>query len=146
MDFCAGISEEHIAFDDPEWVGWRYGTQSLKPAIEPIYVGQKPFERGLTGTGNVLKWGVGGLNIDGCRVEAIDSQLAEKYASVQNAEPRKNNIYGTDGRDRAESAPHAQGRWPANIILSVPENEYELNPFTSTEQKRELYRWLSENA
>src|SRR5262249_45656823 len=25
------------------WEGWRYGAQALKPAIEPIYMGQKPF-------------------------------------------------------------------------------------------------------
>ena len=24
--------------------GWRYGLQALKPALEPIYVGQKPME------------------------------------------------------------------------------------------------------
>ena len=27
-----------------EWDGWFYGTQSLKPAIEPVYFGQKPFD------------------------------------------------------------------------------------------------------
>jgi hypothetical protein len=45
------------------WEGW--GT-ALKPAHEPIVVARKP----LSGTvaGNVLVWGTGGLNIDGCRV------------------------------------------------------------------------------
>ena len=35
--------------------GHRYGGQALKPAIEPIYMGQKPFEKGLSGTENILK-------------------------------------------------------------------------------------------
>jgi hypothetical protein len=45
------------------WEGW--GT-ALKPAHEPVVVARKP----LSGTvaGNVLVWGTGGLNIDGCRV------------------------------------------------------------------------------
>jgi DNA modification methylase len=46
-----------------QWQGW--GT-ALKPAHEPIVVARKP----LTGTvaANVLEWGTGGLNIDGCRI------------------------------------------------------------------------------
>jgi hypothetical protein len=49
------------------WEGW--GT-ALKPAHEPIVVARKP----LSGTvaGNVLVWGTGGLNIDGCRVGTDD--------------------------------------------------------------------------
>lgn len=46
-----------------QWQGW--GT-ALKPAMEPITVARKP----LTGTvaANVLEWGTGAINIDGCRV------------------------------------------------------------------------------
>jgi hypothetical protein len=49
------------------WEGW--GT-ALKPAHEPVVVARKP----LSGTvaGNVLVWGTGGLNIDGCRVRSQD--------------------------------------------------------------------------
>ena len=95
-----------------QWAGW--GT-ALKPAWEPIIVARKP----LVGTvaANVLKHGTGALNIDACRIEAHDSQLEEKYTSVQNAGPRNNNIYGTDARDRAGAAPHAAGRWPPNVVL-----------------------------
>jgi DNA modification methylase len=46
-----------------QWEGW--GT-ALKPAHEPICLARKPIEG--TVADNVLKWGVGGLNIDGCRV------------------------------------------------------------------------------
>jgi len=46
-----------------EWEGW--GT-SLKPAWEPIILARKPLEG--TVANNVLEHGVGGLNIEGCRV------------------------------------------------------------------------------
>ncbi|TIU88821.1 MAG: site-specific DNA-methyltransferase [Mesorhizobium sp.] len=52
----------------PEWEGWGYGTQSQKPALEPIYLGQKPFSE-KTGPANVLKHGVGAFNIKGCTVD-----------------------------------------------------------------------------
>ena len=98
--------------DAKRWQGW--GT-ALKPAHEPIVMARKP----LVGTvsANVLEHGTGALNIDGCRIEATDSQLAEKYASVQNAGPRDNAVYGRDDRDRAGAAPHDSGRWPANVTL-----------------------------
>jgi site-specific DNA-methyltransferase (adenine-specific) len=50
-----------------EWEGWGYGTQAQKPALEPIYLGQKPFSE-KTGAANLLKHGVGAVNIDGCMV------------------------------------------------------------------------------
>jgi site-specific DNA-methyltransferase (adenine-specific) len=46
-----------------QWHGW--GT-ALKPAYEPAILARKPL-RG-TVADNVAQWGVGGLNIDGCRV------------------------------------------------------------------------------
>lgn len=50
-----------------DWDGWGYGTQSMKPAIEPIYVGQKPFSE-KNGAQNLLKHGVGAMNIADNRV------------------------------------------------------------------------------
>lgn len=50
-----------------QWDGWSYGTAAQKPAIEPIYLAQRPFSE-KTGAANLLKHGVGAVNIDGCRV------------------------------------------------------------------------------
>lgn len=90
---------------------------ALKPASEPIIVARKP----LTGTvaATVLAHGTGALNIDGCRIPATDPQLAEKYASVRNAGPRVNAVYGADSRPRSDDAlvPHSGGRWPPNVLL-----------------------------
>lgn len=48
------------------WEGYAYGGQARKPALEPVYVAQKPFSE-RNGALNVLKHGVGAVNIDGCR-------------------------------------------------------------------------------
>ena len=45
------------------WEGYHSG---LKPAYEVVVVAQKKCEGSFAA--NVLKWGVGGLNIDGCRI------------------------------------------------------------------------------
>ena len=66
-----------------QWDGW--GT-ALKPAHEPICVARKPISEPSIAA-NVLKWGTGAINIDGCRV----------------------------GSDTNSYQPH-QGRFPANLI------------------------------
>ena len=53
-----------------KWEGW--GT-ALKPALEPITVARKPLGE-KTVAENCLKWGVGGINIDGCRIEATKKE------------------------------------------------------------------------
>lgn len=61
----------------PDWEGWAYGAQALKPAFEPIYMGQKPFSE-KNGMLNILRWGVGALNIDGCRVFSDGDEAHER--------------------------------------------------------------------
>jgi site-specific DNA-methyltransferase (adenine-specific) len=88
----------------------------LKPAFEPVVVGRKP----LVGTvaENVLQWGVGGLNIDGSRIEANGAELLELNRG--NKRPMGENYNDDtafkikcDNRDTKK----AQGRWPANVIF-----------------------------
>lgn len=90
-----------------QWQGW--GT-ALKPALEPITVARKP----LTGTvaANVLEYGTGALNIDGCRVAADDGYIENAVTQGVNTartsfEPR---------REKRTFAPSQAGRWPANLI------------------------------
>jgi site-specific DNA-methyltransferase (adenine-specific) len=45
--------------------GW---GSALKPANEPICVARKPLSE-KTVAENMIKWGTGGINIDGCRIE-----------------------------------------------------------------------------
>jgi site-specific DNA-methyltransferase (adenine-specific) len=90
------------------WEGW--GT-ALKPAHEPIVVARKP----LAGTvaGNVLVWGTGGLNIDGCRVHGspVQSAAANRFVYNPGGEVDDGYVKGT-GREY-----QASGRWPANVVF-----------------------------
>lgn len=54
---------EPISAEAKEWDGW---GSALKPAYEPIIMARKPFKGSLAD--NVLRNGLGGLNIDACRV------------------------------------------------------------------------------
>jgi len=86
------------------WQGW--GT-ALKPAHEPICVARKP----LTGTvaSNVLEWGTGALNIDGCRIGTEGGTRRDGKADTPNDAGWGN----MKGHGIAELN---AGRWPANVI------------------------------
>jgi site-specific DNA-methyltransferase (adenine-specific) len=102
-----------------QWDGWFYGTQSLKPAVEPIYVGQKPFEAGLNGTENVLNWGTGALNIDGCRVPTNETIIDDGRRTDTNCHEgyqHPNASMYTDKPVNRSGPSQPLGRWPANLI------------------------------
>jgi site-specific DNA-methyltransferase (adenine-specific) len=91
------------------WQGW--GT-ALKPAFEPVIVARKPIEG--TVANNVLKWGTGGLNIDGSRIgrqEGDNSSAGNRTATFGTQDTQS----GGDGSGGWEQ--NSGGRWPANIIL-----------------------------
>lgn len=80
-----------------EWEGW--GT-SLKPAVELWTLARKPIsEKNITE--NVLKWGTGAINIDGCRVPLNDGEIGSLEVG---------------------------GRFPANLILDGSDEVKNLFP------------------
>lgn len=89
-----------------EWQGW--GT-ALKPALEPIVMARKPLDG--TVADNVLKHGVGGINIDGCRV-ATDEQWQGR--DLPNA--KDGVTWGGNLNSSSSSSSHELGRFPANVI------------------------------
>ena len=102
------------------WEGW--GT-ALKPANEPIVVARKPLSEKNVAL-NVLKWGTGGINIDGCRIgfknqedekESKGKNQHSKYPNSIMRNPAPNGIYHEDKRPPTDYI--ATGRFPANIIL-----------------------------
>lgn len=102
-----------------EWEGW--GT-ALKPALEPITVARKPLEKGLNVAQNCLKWGVGGIAIDGCRVGMEERETwscgGQNY-KVSNAEPWR------------ETKHNIIGRFPANLIHDGSDEVVGLFPTTN---------------
>jgi site-specific DNA-methyltransferase (adenine-specific) len=105
-----------------QWQGW--GT-ALKPAFEPIIVARKP----LTGTvaENVLQWGTGGINIDGCRVPLNGEVLTmTRPAANPNTDTKAPQ---TNRSDKPFEYRNDQGRWPANLIHDGSEEVVGLFPY-----------------
>lgn len=89
-----------------QWSGW--GT-ALKPAYEPIIVARKPLEG--TVAHNVLKHGVGGINIDGCRVGTGDPDLRRQSRANKVQKERGSQVPAISSISQ-----HDMGRWPANTL------------------------------
>jgi DNA modification methylase len=95
---------------------YNYGT-ALKPAHEPIVMARKPLtEKSIAE--NVLKYGTGGINIDGSRIEIGDEKVPRLNVAYEH---KANNNFGggDDGRfgTTTMSQDGVSGRFPANIIF-----------------------------
>ena len=97
------------------WQGW--GT-ALKPAYEPIIVARKPCEGSCVD--NVLKYGVGGINIDECRVPANPGEYDIRHYTnedcFQNLKPKQSHY---------QVKPQPEGRFPANVILTYDDTDFD---------------------
>jgi site-specific DNA-methyltransferase (adenine-specific) len=102
------------------WDGW--GT-ALKPAHEPIVLARKPLDG--TVANNVLTHGVGGINIDGCRVD----YNGEKPSGWFDEKERTNAGFKlTAGSSSAITSVPSTGRFPANFIHDGSDEVLELFP------------------
>ena len=97
-----------------QWDGW--GT-ALKPANEPICLARKPLSE-KTVAANVLKWGTGGLNIDGCRVGTEELSYVSDMSRMQKWSKEQGARLYTDGFKSGALPKTVTGRWPANVIHS----------------------------
>jgi site-specific DNA-methyltransferase (adenine-specific) len=97
-----------------QWEGW--GT-ALKPAAEFWFLARKPIEG--TVAANVLKWGVGALNIDGCRIayEAGGNKASNPSLRTEIAGGCGGHVFPVEP-ERRFSTPNAGGRWPSNALFS----------------------------
>jgi DNA modification methylase len=106
--YGSGFPKSHNLKGDRK--GW--GT-ALKPAVEPIILARKPFKG--TVAANVLEWGTGAINVDGCRVPGDDHAKAwDKPVSTNisaGAYVRPESRHTVD-----LSAYRPTGRFPANLI------------------------------
>ena len=105
--------------DAQRWAGW--GT-ALKPAQEPAVLCRKPLEG--TVAENVLKWGTGAINIDGCRIACGDPAWpgqGDYGRSAAGSDGVVRAYAGLSGsstfaiQERASDYAHDLGRWPANV-------------------------------
>lgn len=107
-DGAVAVVSSSYSDDAKQWDGW--GT-ALKPAIEPIILARKP----LVGTvaQNVLEHGVGGLNIDACRV----GSETRVNALAGNKPGGASLNMSVTGMPQDAASTIAAGRFPANVLL-----------------------------
>jgi site-specific DNA-methyltransferase (adenine-specific) len=133
---------EDAGFEIRDQLAWVYGSgfpkshnqpggwgTALKPAWEPICLARKP----LVGTvaGNIAAHGTGALNIDGCRInpgEPVPGGGGLKGGAATRHEGWRREAHLAN----EATAPHALGRWPANIIHDGSEEVLAGFPETSS--------------
>lgn len=105
IDITSGATEEA-----KQWQGW--GT-ALKPASEHWILVRKPTSE-KTVAANVLKHGVGGLNIDASRIEGIP-RTTHAAGNVVTTQAASGHLAGKKPHG---PTPPPSGRFPANLVLS----------------------------
>ena len=104
-----------------KWQGW--GT-ALKPALEPIVMARKPLSEN-TIADNVIKHGVGGINIDEARVDTGETIAV-------NVGFKKNKQSDGWGLKRTITENKVIGRFPANFIHDGSDEVLKLFPNTQS--------------
>jgi DNA modification methylase len=98
-----------------QWDGW--GT-ALKPSVEFFTLCRKPLSE-KTVAANVLKWGTGGINIDGCRVGTSGGGQNGSGGSKDRTRYRMSAIPKSN---------EVVGRFPANLIHDGSQEVLDLFP------------------
>jgi hypothetical protein len=100
-----------------QWEGW--GT-AAKPAHEVWWLVRKP----LAGTvaANVLKYGTGAINIDGCRVAHVSPADLKAHEQQVAALKAKGGSLGNSWKNSSDlsgaNEVNTAGRWPPNLLFS----------------------------
>ena len=105
-----------------QWDGW--GT-ALKPSVEFFTLCRKPLSESTVAK-NVLKWGTGGINIDGCRVGT------ETRTCEYNIGRNMKKVDGWNSHNLKSITKTTQGRFPANLIHDGSQEVLDLFPETKS--------------
>jgi hypothetical protein len=92
--------------------------------------------KSLTVAANVLKYGTGAINVDGCRIDSIGYTGGGQNNTV---------AFRGGGGSKQDRCDGSKGRWPANVIVSYNEDEYKLRETVTPQQLKRLSEWLCEN-
>jgi len=108
-----------------QWTG--YGT-NLKPSCELVCLARKPLDG--TVAANVLKHGVGGLNIDGCRIP-LDVTDASQLRTMHRSQRFVDDGWGMSksGADVPQVV-RPEGRFPSNFCHDGSDEVLDLFPNT----------------
>lgn len=102
------IAAEDAGLEIRDTLAYVFAGSENDVAMKLISMARKPLQG--TVAENVLRWGTGGLNIDGCRVsgEPWKAHKATGLGSVK---------FFTEGNTPIiDKVPHDSGRWPANLV------------------------------
>ena len=117
--------KEPVSEEGKKWKGW--GTQ-LKPSYEPIIIARKPIDGSIMD--NVIKYGVGGINIDECRIPFENTANAATnplYRTQNGYKWNKDFDSKSDvtGFSTSKTFANNLGRFPANTILTYDDSDYD---------------------
>ena len=147
------VAIEDAGFEIRDQMMWLYGSgfpkslnigdgwgTALKPAHEPIVMARKFIEG--TNKQNKEKYGTGGLNIDGCRIET--NPEVDDMHRVVDRKPRNddkvwtNKNSGFKNENNIYTGVREEGRYPANVMhggLDTEWSRYFYCPKTSKAEK-----------
>jgi len=114
--------------------GW--GT-ALKPAMELWTLCRKPLEE-KTIASNVLKYGTGGINIDGCRV-GTEEEIGRDNRNIKNSPLAPKDGWNENSMKGLDTRGKGQGRFPANLITDGSEEVVSGFPDTGGNASRFFY-------
>ncbi len=99
--------------DAKRWDGWKSIT-GLKPALEVVFMVQKPMSE-KTIVENVLKHGVGAINVDATRIPIENNDKALDFGNkTQNPHP----MSWDKELEKEKWSQNNSGRFPANLLVS----------------------------
>ena len=119
---CDTISPNPATDEAQQWDGW--GT-ALKPACEFFTLARKPLSE-KTVAANVLKWGTGGINIDGCRVGT------EGGTMKVDIDKDSSTLFEGGRHNSGKVQELNEGRFPANLIHDGSQEVLDLFPETKS--------------
>lgn len=115
------VAIEDAGFEIRDTIMWLYGSGfpkssicALKPACEPIVLARKPIKESSV-IKNIEKYGVGGLNIEDCRIEHNEELKITQRGERQSETWKEGSGFKNEVNNLA--SPNPKGRFPANIIL-----------------------------
>lgn len=116
--FCNAIRLP-VSEEAKQWDGFGSG---LKPSHENWILCRKPVEGTIAQ--NVLTHGVGGINIDACRVEYASDYDKKHQEDIARGQETATNgrMFGSKTTRSESSSLVMKGRWPSNLVFShLPE-------------------------
>ena len=93
----------------------REREKTFAPNLSPIIMSRKPLSE-KTVAQNCLKWGVGGINIDECRVEVKDGDQKTRGGMTGNKSGRVGYMVKDENSTFISKIDDTTGRFPANLI------------------------------